>query len=135
MNRMTDTSEDITLPQTSFASGNKDLLVNLFYCRYVALVPNRTFVVIGLRPDGWFQVVFNFIGPNEDQGFNVYNDGVQVDGRRINGSAEYPPGDGRIVLGRFYTNSNSSYASAYFDELYFFNQCLTDEQIRRLNQS
>ena len=88
--------------------------------------------------------MINFIGPNDGQGFEVYNDGVQVQGREIDGvqlegtniigSTEHPSADGTIVLGRSYTNSNQSYSSVYIDELYFFNRCLTEEQISSLSQ-
>ena len=109
------------------------------------MVSTGHFLLIGPRPDeGWFHVVINFIGPNDGQGFKVYNDGLQEKGRKkggvqgeganIIGSTDYPPSDGRIVLGRSHTNFDGQYSSVYIDELYFYNTCLTKEQITRLSQ-
>ena len=79
--------------------------------------------------------MLNLIGPNDGQGFTIYNDGVEIGtGSRRTGSTEYAEAAGRIVLGRFYTEEDHSYASIYIDELYFYNQCLSEEQITRLSQ-
>ena len=105
------------------------------YYRYVVQVFIGFFFVVGPRPDGWFHVVVNFLGPNDGQGFTVYNDGVQIGtGSRRIGSTEHVEADGRIVLGRFYTEDNSFYGSVFIDELYFYNQCLSQEEITRLSQ-
>ena len=108
------------------------------YCRYIVQVRaivNGFFYVTGPRPDdGWFHVVFNLIGPNDGEGFTVYNDGVQVGASSRKIEFEYAVGDGRIVLGRATTNDDRTYSSVYVDELYFYNSCLAEEQITRLSQ-
>ena len=42
--------------------------------------------------------------------------------------------DGRIVIGRLYTNSDQAYSSVEIDELRFFNQSLSEAQITMLSQ-
>ena len=42
--------------------------------------------------------------------------------------------DGRIVIGRLYTNSDQAYSSVEIDELRFFNQTLSEAQITMLSQ-
>ena len=41
-------------------------------------------------------------------------------------------GDGRIVVGRYYTTDNQYYASVQVDELIFFNEILTQQEISAL---
>ena len=43
-------------------------------------------------------------------------------------------GDGRVVVGRIYTNSDRQYGSVDVDELLFFNQALGEQQIRDLKK-
>ena len=81
----------------------------------------------------WFHIVFNIIGPNDGQGFRIYHDG-KIGGNvtrfhRPRSTAH----DARIVIGRFYTGHNSSYASFDMDELLFFNKSLTEEEIKMMN--
>ena len=95
----------------------------------------KPFFVIGPEHDGWFHIVINFIGPNITQGIKVYNDGVQVGGiSRVQTGITHIEGDGRIVFGRFYTDSAISYASTQMDDLLLFNQVLTETEIAKLSQ-
>ena len=41
----------------------------------------------------------------------------------------YSGGDGQLVVGRLFTNSDKYYSSVDLDELYFFNTSLTQDQI------
>ena len=90
-------------------------------------VPTRNFA-------GWFHIVFNFIGPNDGQGFTVYHDGELVQ----NASRKRPirnfPRNSRIVIGRFWTASDQLYSSLHMDELMFFNQPMTKEQVKMFSQ-
>ena len=43
-----------------------------------------------------------------------------------------PPGDGRIVVGRRYTDRDQQYSSVQVDELIFFNKALTTTDIALL---
>ena len=96
---------------------------------------DEDFYIFGPEHDGWFHIVVNFIGPNITQGFRVYNDGVPVGGNsRVETGITHVEGNGRMVFGRFYTNSNERYASAQMDELLLFNQVLTETEIAKLSQ-
>ena len=48
------------------------------------------------------------------------------------GEGTYPAGDGRIVVGRYSTKSDSFYASVEVDELTFFIRSLTLDEITSL---
>ena len=41
----------------------------------------------------------------------------------------FPAGNGRVVVGRFYTNRDALYGSSEVDELIYFNKALTTEEI------
>ena len=43
------------------------------------------------------------------------------------------PGDGRIVLGRTFTDRDEKYSSVMIDDLTYFNQALTNEEIRTIS--
>ena len=89
-------------------------------------------------PKGWFHLVFNYIGPEDGEGTRVY-----YNGRKVASSFEkvgyntlgigIKEGDGRIAIERIYTGSSSTSGSHEVDELFLFNQALTDEEIERLN--
>ena len=57
-------------------------------------VPTRNFA-------GWFHIVFNFIGPNDGQGFTVYHDGELVQNATRKRPIRNFPRNSRIVIGRF----------------------------------
>ena len=46
----------------------------------------------------------NFIGPNDGQGITLYYDGAQVAGDTTKTAVTKSIGDGRIVVGRYYTD-------------------------------
>ena len=71
----------------------------------------------------------NYIGPKDGEGVRIYYDGEEVASRTTKSSNSYSPGDGKIVVGRFYTNLNGLYASVQVDELIFFNQTLSNDTI------
>ena len=81
------------------------------------------------KPNGWFHLVVNFIGQDNGQGVRIYYDGeLKATDTSKYGSA-YNPGDGRIVIGRYSTNSNAHYNSVQMDELLIFNHSLGDTEI------
>ena len=93
------------------------------------------FHVYGPEHDGWFHIVFNFIGPRQTQGIRIYNDGEQVGGDSMTENVvTHVEGDGRIVFGRFYTDVDDRYASLQMDQLLFFNHALTAPEIFKLSQ-
>lgn len=44
----------------------------------------------------------------------------------------FSPGDGKVVIGRQFTDSDNFYSEAKIDELMMFNQLLSDQQIQEL---
>ena len=80
----------------------------------------------------------NYMGPNHGQGIGMFIDGAEVASDTIKETGSTPAPlqlDGRIVVGRRYTNRDKDYASVQVDELIYFNQALTDEEIRSIYNS
>ena len=85
-----------------------------------------------------FHNVINFIGPAEGEGIRIYQDGVQVanDTTKSYGicqTAVCRP-DGRIVVGRSQTRQARNFCSLQIDELAFFSEALSEEEITMLSQ-
>ena len=88
------------------------------------------------RPcNGWFHVVFNYIGPGDRAGTRVYCDGRLVAGVLNKRSMDVTEGDGRIAIGRLYTGSNVRAGPHEVDELILFNKALTNDEIAILNSN
>ena len=87
-----------------------------------------------LRPDGdeWFHVVINYFGSGEGQGFVTYVNGQPEHSERDRVTVPTGEGNGRIVIGRLYTETNAEYSSMEIDNLAFFNNFLTDDDIKLL---
>ena len=79
--------------------------------------------------------MLNYTGPKNDQGIRVYYNGGGLGNDKTKDTASLTSGDGRIVVGRHYTGRDQSYASVEIDELLFFNQYLSIEEIRKLNNA
>ena len=113
-------------------------------------LPDGKFVAFYYKSNGWTHLVLNYIGPNDGAGIKMYINGAEVardttkdthprpagteeesDTTKYGGS--YSAGDGRIVVGRYYTNQDRYYASVQVDELLFFNQTLTAAEIEALS--
>ena len=77
--------------------------------------------------------MLNYLGPSDGEGIYVYQDGVQT-GNNITPyfNGPFPLGDGRVVLGRAYIDSDENYGSVSLDELLFFNVSLSIGQIVQL---
>ena len=89
----------------------------------------QTFVT---KPSGWFHVVLNFIGPND--GIRTFHNVEQVGSNTNIHENSKQNGDRRIVIGRYFAESVGTYSSIQVDELLFFNQLLTDDEITMLSQ-
>ena len=76
--------------------------------------------------------MLNYIGPNDGQEMKIYYDGTQIESDTTKFPGTLSAGDGRIVVGRRYTNTDYHYASVRVDELIFFNQALTQQEITAL---
>ena len=80
-------------------------------------------------PTGWTHVVLNYLGPNTGEGVRLFYDAIEVKGHSVFIFYLNPPDHNRIVVGRMYTDENERYTSIQIDELRFFNQNLTLEEI------
>ena len=100
--------------------------------RFWIYLPDGVFQVYPPRPTGWTHVVLNYIGPNNGEGITVFYDGVKVASDTNKPGGFSAAGDGRIVVGRITTTKDSSYASVQIDELLFFNQALSNDNINLL---
>ena len=69
----------------------------------------------------WTHVVCNYLGPYNGEGTRLYINGVQEEEDTEIKQGTFPEGDGRVVLGRRFTDSDEKYASADLDEILFFN--------------
>ena len=84
------------------------------------------------RRSAWTHLVLNYIGPNN--GIRIYENGglVASDFNKLIVNRDYQTGNGRIVVGRKYTDSNQQYASVEIDELVYFNSYLTNGNIQSI---
>ena len=67
-----------------------------------------------------------------ERGIQAFRDGTRRQVSQSGASGTHPVGDGRVVVGRRYTNRNQDYAHVEVDELIFFNQALTEDDVSDL---
>ena len=82
-----------------------------------------------LLQSGWTHVVLNYLGPEDGQGIVGYFNGVQGTFDRYKSGQSFSTGDGRVVVGRYETDRDRYYAGVDLDELLFFNQKLSIQEI------
>ena len=87
------------------------------------------------KPSGWFHAVLNYLGPGDNEGIQMFFDGVEMERDMTQSGGPFSAGDGRIVVGRRFTDQDKLQASIAVDELIFFNQSLTVDDIEALYQS
>ena len=84
--------------------------------------------------DEWHHFVVNFIGPQDRDGVVLFLDGNLFDSDSTLNEILGPAGDGVVVIGRSYTDSDSNYCSVEVDELLFFNRVIQNYEIQALYQ-
>ena len=105
----------------------------LFFCfRFKVFLPNGTFDVGTYISTGWIHVVVNYIGLNNGEGTRMFIDSVEVSSATTKDTGLHSPGDERIVVGRWYKDKDDKYASVQIDELIFFNNLLSSEEVHLL---
>ena len=85
-------------------------------------------------PTGWTHIVLNYRG-QDIEGIIVYYDGTAVVSGTTKTGGPFSAGDGRIVVGRLLTHEDEYYATVQMDELNFFNQVLSDEEVQSIYNS
>ena len=83
----------------------------------------------------WTHVVLNYIGPQDGEGFTVYYNGVQTGNDTTKGSLNtaVSSGDGRVFVGKYPTNLDRQYSGVDVDELLFFNEHLSDDDVQAIS--
>ena len=92
----------------------------------MSLSNSYMYKLISIVHDQWIHLVLNYISPSER--FQVFKDGALVPGQPTKIGYGRAPGDGRLVLGRRYPNSDY-YSSLDLDEVVFFNRKLTASEV------
>ena len=77
-------------------------------------------------------MVVNYIDPEDGQGIQMFFDQAEVSLGTHKNTFSRSAGDGRIVVGKYYTELDQDYASVMIDELIFFNKTLTNYEIEAL---
>ena len=86
------------------------------------------------RSNEWVHGVLNFLGPNDEEGIRIYKNGKHVGNHTIITQSSSTESNGRIAIGRAFTEINNYYGSVQVDELLFFNHSLTEQEIGMLSQ-
>ena len=102
------------------------------------VLPDDVFLNTIEAPSGWIHIVLNYNGFEEYDFLRIqaYQDGVQT-GSYFPVTKYSEPSlqsDGRVVIGRYFTDEDDHYASVQVDELFFFNAALSDFEIMTLSQ-
>ena len=87
------------------------------------------------KPTGWTHIVMNYLGPNDGEGVRIYIDGAEVASTSYRYDESRPAGDGKIVVGRYYTEGHTDLASVQVDELIYFNASLIDTDVQSIYNS
>ena len=77
----------------------------------------------------------NYIGPNNGQGIRMHVNGEEVASDTDKTAKSYPAGDGRIVVGRLFTNHDQYYTSVEVDELIYFDAALAIDEVQSIYNS
>ena len=79
---------------------------------------------------GWTHIALTVLSPRYTEHVRMFINGeVAKDTSRF---TRWHSGDGRIVIGREFTDRDEGYTSMHIDELIFFNQALTDDNVHEL---
>ena len=74
-------------------------------------------------------MVLNYIGPNRNQGIQLYFNGVKKDGPgEYHRYSQATPEDDTVIIGKL----ANYFGSVAMDQLLFFNEKLTEDQIKEL---
>ena len=93
-------------------------------------VKNRKFSVnIPNVSNQWIHLVLNFIDPNSGEGIQAFKDGAFIAENQGGADGNNTVGDGRVIVGKKHANSNKFYAHVEVDELIFFNEALSNEEV------
>ena len=118
----------MNLESTSVQS---NLLCDIFR-NYVSVKKRKFWADVPKFNDRWIHLVLNFIGPNSGEGIQAFSDGILRERHQSGAEGTHTVSDGQMVIGRRYPNRSQDYAHVEVDELIFFNQALSAEEVRDL---
>ena len=96
-------------------------------------VSGGSFYHFQYRPSNdWFHIVVNYFGPNNGEGFNTYFNGNIAFTDNTIQEDNTTAGNGRIVIGKSFTEIDDYYTSLEVDEVLLFNKILTAQEINYL---
>ena len=101
--------------------------------RFRVFIPDGYFYVSHPTPGIWTHSVLNYIGPSD--GIRGYIDGEEKASGTHKTAFATSAGDGRIVVGRLFTDRDEQYTSVQVDELIFFNAPLTSDDVQLIYNS
>ena len=107
----------------------------LSFLRLEVILPGGYFQASQPKSTGWTHLVLNYIGPNNGEGVRMFIDGTEVVNGTDKSATLKSAGDGRIVVGRVYTNKDQNYASVQVDELIYFYAALTSDDVQSIYNS
>ena len=113
-------------------NSNQHMYYLLLSFRIFLNLPDGYFYLKDPRLSGWIHVTLNYLGPNIGEGIKIFYDGTEVVSDTTKDGGSFPAGDGRIVLGRFFTDTDEKYTSMQVDELLLFNEALSATDIALL---
>ena len=79
--------------------------------------------------------MMNYIGPDDGQGIQIYENGVQTGSDASKEVTSFPAGDGRVAIGRRTPRIDDKYVGVDVDELLFFNEKLSTQQAMDLKNN
>ena len=104
----------------------------LSFLRFRVKLHDGDFSAAYIQPTGWTHIVLNYIGPNDGQGIRIFLNGEEEVSDTTKNGVTYLAGDGRIVVGRWYTDLDGNYASFQVDELLYFNAALASDDVQSI---
>ena len=108
------------------------ILECFLFFRYFFHTHDANYFVSAALPSGWTHIVVNYIGSGSGEGVRVFYNGQQVGSDTTSwGYIRHAP-NGRIVIGRVYTDHSVYYSSVQIDQLALFNQSLNSTEISAL---
>ena len=103
----------------------------LFF-RYFVHTNAANYFTSARLPSGWTHIVLNYIGSGSGEGIRVFYNGHQVASDTTTWGPLRQAPNGKIVIGRVYTDHNVYYSSIQIDQLALFNQSLSNAEISAL---
>ena len=84
---------------------------------------------------GWTHFALNYIRPNNGEGIELFRDGAEAVNSTTREITHRSDPDGRLVVGRYSTDTDNQYTSLEIDELFLFYHVLSSEEVQYMYES